>query len=142
MEFATKKKVLIVTIMLSIGVWILYLILPTDWCDTNTICRGVYGNDYLGVIIYGCIGFIATVLPFSLITFFLHENVFETWKKFAKWSIPIVLTLMFFITQDTGGSNFFSMDFTLFFLGIIYGLFFLISLAVIAVSALRNRKRS
>lgn len=39
-----------------------------------------------------------------------------------------------------GGGNFFSMDFTLFFLAIIYGLFFLISLAIIATAWWRSRK--
>lgn len=138
MDFLNKKNVLELTILLGIILWLVAQTLPIPWCKDNVVCSEIYYSDYLGVFVYSIIGFMIAVLPFSLLTLFLKEKVFDAWKKFAVWGVPLVLILTYLVTRDTGGSNFFSMDLSLYFLAIIYGLFFLGSLAVIIFTAFKK----
>lgn len=138
MKYITRKNVLIFTVALSSIVGLLFFLLPTDWCRNNFLCREIYTNEYLGFFIYLSIAFATATLPCTLLTLLLSERVFNTWKKFALIALPFVLVLTFYVLMGSGGSNFFTMDFTLFFLSLIYGPFFLISLIIIIVSALRK----
>lgn len=138
MKFLSKRLVLAASFLLSM-VFILLLFLGTDQCYNNDLCkpiRTILSNDF----------FVFTVifpifLLISLITYPLKQIVFETWKKFAVWAVPVVLILTYIITNDSGSGGFFSMDFSLYYLAIVYGLFFLTSLTIIGVSAFRSRNK-
>lgn len=132
----TKKNLFCLSLALTI-VFGLIIVLGTDACYSNPVCREVRRNvlnDYLSITMIFPI-----LLLISVITYRLKSTVFESWKKFAIWAVPLVLLLTFLITRDSGGSNFFTMDYSLYFLAILYGLFFLISLTIIAVSTIRSR---
>ena len=102
----------------------------SNWCQSHWSLIGNVGKITLWPSL---ILFITLIL-----SCFFKASVFESWKKFAVWAVPVILILTYFITRDTGGSNFFSMDFSVYFLAIVYGLFFLTSLVIIAISAFKK----
>lgn len=110
----------------------------SDYCRLNQQCVSFFVN-YDPWYWMNYIFITPLIIFFSLITIPFKVSVFEAWKKFAVWGVPIVLVLTYLTTRDTGGHNFFSMDFSLYFLVIIYGLFFLTSLVIIGVTAFKNR---
>lgn len=142
MKFITKRTLSIFIAALAFVTLTLYKILPTGWCKEDFICNSIYRSDYLGTIIYSSIGLIAATFPCLLILLFLRDEAFEAWKKFAVWTVPVVLLLTYFVTSDTGSGGFFAMDFSIYYLAIVYATFFLTSLIIIVISTLRSRNKS
>lgn len=137
MNFLSKTNFLIIGLF---GTFILILVTGvsfSDFCHLSQPCVSTFVR--LDIWYWANYIFIAPViLFFLLITNWMNYKIFEAWKKFAIFALPIILILTFLVTRDTGGSNFFSMDYSLYFLAIIYGLFFLGSLAVIIFTALKK----
>lgn len=137
MHYLSKRTIVLIGLLGSIILLSLFLISSSDLCRSNPECISAFVKynlwDWANYILITPI-----ILSLSLLTYILNPRVFESWKKFAVWAMPVILLLTYLVTRDTGGSNFFSMDFSLYFLAIIYGLFFLISLVIITVSALRK----
>lgn len=137
MKYLTKKKVLLFSILFLLIPLVAIIIQETcdykseGWCRENWTLLGDIGKTTLWPSIL--------LISLTLITFIFQNSIFEAWKKFAIWGIPVLLVLTYLVTRDTGGHNFFSMDFSLYSLAILYGLFFLISLAIIAITAFKNR---
>jgi hypothetical protein len=89
---------------------------------------GAFGG---GINLFGeILLIIISLLPISLFTLFLKEEVFQTWWRFARWSVPV---LMFFtyVLNGSGGGGFgiSSSDFILVWL--LYIIFFITSFAII-----------
>lgn len=136
MKWLTKKLFISFILVWSTIVSVLVVLTKLDLCERGSNCNlVVHAIEPLGLFLFVPIAF----LPIAIIFVFLKEVNYVSWKKFAIWAVPIVLILTYLVTRDTGGSNFFTMDFSLYFLAIIYGLFFFISLLVIGTSAWRNR---
>lgn len=80
------------------------------------------------------------LLLFSLITYFLHEEVFRAWLRFAYWWVPLSIVLIFLAAGSSGGGygmpNIFDQEFVAITLS---GLFALISLILIIVKSLLLR---
>lgn len=138
MHFLTKTHFILIGLL---GTFILVLITIlsfSDLCRSNQNCISIFVN--LNIWYWAnYILFTPMILLFTLITSWMRLSVFGAWKRFAVWAIPVLLVLTYFVTRDTGGNNFFTMDFSLYFLAIIYGLFFLSSLIVIGIAAFRNK---
>lgn len=136
MRFFTKRVFLATSVFLTLFFVFIFL-LGTKYCYNDLTCRQLrktFSEDFL---IFTAL--FPILLIISIITHFLSTSVFEAWKKFAVWAIPVLLVLTYLVTRDTGGSNFFTMDFSLYFLAIIYGLFFLSSLIVIGIATTKSK---
>jgi hypothetical protein len=80
----------------------------------------------------------------SFITFLLSSAVFDRWKKFASRAVPMVSLLTLIILKNTIGSGNGPLNYgeplvVLFFI-LLYGWFFMHSLTLIIVTAVRERR--
>ncbi len=141
MKWLTKRKLLIVTLAWTVLLGVFIVIARSDACYHNSVCWSFVGAaDMLGMILF----FPTLLLMFSIIIYPLHPLVFNRWKKFALWSVPVVVIFTLLLASiDTGGG--------LFDLGagemlvtcvliLLYGWFFIHSLALIIATARRESK--
>src|SRR3989338_9979434 len=95
----TKKKVLIISASYPIFFGVIFLL--SQVCQFGTWCS-VSENSALGLIIFILFPLLPVFL-FSLITYKLHQEVFDHWMKFALWATPLLMVLTFLI--NGGGNN-------------------------------------
>lgn len=138
MNGLTKNVVLSVGLFGTITLVVMSILAFTSSCRSTDACLSFfiaydpwYWANYIFITPF--------LLILSLVTYWLNQRVFEAWKKFVIFALPVVLILTWYSTRDIGEGGFFSLDFTLFFLGIIYGLFFLISIIIILIAWAHNR---
>lgn len=142
-----KKKIFLIVI-LSIAGFILAYILANP-IEFN-ICKEKYtwGKDYIGCLDTEYDGWAAGLFAFSVLCFifsilliFFREKIFNTWFRFSLFYVPIGILVIGTASQDGGGSwgiafpspgEIFSV--------LIPGLFFLISLIIIARGWWKTRK--
>lgn len=141
MKFFTKKSVLLLSLLGTTILVLTTFLSLSDFCRSSQPCISVFVKyniwDWANYILITPI-----LLLFSFLTYRLNDVVFEAWKNFIIWALPIVFILTYFATHDSGGGSFFTMDFSIYFLAILYGLFFLTSITIIGVSAFRSRNKS
>lgn len=138
MNLLTKKAFLISSLVLT-GVFLAVIFLGSNHCYENIQCREIRERilrDYLFFTIL-----FPTFLTFSIITYPLSLHVFNTWKKFALFSVPLVLVLTYLTIKGGGREGFFSLDFTPYYLFTIYGIFFLVSIIIILIAVFRERHK-
>ena len=122
-----------------------------QWYLFNSICPGSDLNSLLcntniydpaynisSILVLVSLVFAVLLVPF-IFTLFFSSNVFESWKKFAVWAIPVTLVLSVILMIGGEGNSYFSFGFGPFILAVLYGAYFVISLVVIGVAALRKR---
>jgi len=133
-----KRNVLIGSFVASLILFVLFFVAGSQFCYQSAFCTSFFIRFHPFVI--ADFLFIAPViLIFSVFTYFLREEIFRSWVLFAKWWVPlsIVLTL---ITPETTGSSFVP------FFGrghvalAMSGLFFIISLLIIAWKYVATRR--
>jgi hypothetical protein len=101
MKSLTKKITLAFSILLSV-VLVLLVTAQNSFCYDASWCRA-YWDDINNFGLYLFIAPIA-ILPFSLLTFWMKEEVFQKWFKFSLWYVPILVIAMFvFPTSVSGG---------------------------------------
>ena len=111
-----------------------------DYCYKNIWCDRIHNVDSL-------FGFILFVFPvifiLSGVTYKMRDEVFNTWKKFSFWYIPLFIILSFVIQNQSHGGGFsgvvsgwFDAMILFFFLF----LYFLISLIIIIKKSLFFKK--
>ncbi len=128
-----RKKIGILLILSSIIFVVGYLIF---YLDTKEICC-YRSADKIGQPLG--IGGLSLSIIF-LILLFTKEAVFNSWKKFGIWYIPLAAILIFLAPSSSGGSFGYSMGFdreavTMF----TSGLFLIISLLIIITKSWRLR---
>ncbi len=139
MKFLSKKKIFLLSL--------LFLVIPMGaviiqetcgrnddlWCRDNWSLIGNIGK----ITFWPSILFLIT----SLITYPLDSKVFESWKKFAFWATPLTVFLTYIAIVMGGRGSGFGPNISIvpFLILFTYGLFFFISLIIIAVSCWRNR---
>ncbi|MDP2655497.1 MAG: hypothetical protein Q8P17_03110 [bacterium] len=101
----SKKKVFWISLVGTIAAYILVNPLRFGFCrDTYTFGESVGCLDKLAPILGLVIGLFAIVLlAFSLITYFLREEVFRAWVRFAYWWIPVSIVLIYLAKDSSGG---------------------------------------
>jgi hypothetical protein len=139
MKSLTKKNVLILSLIGSIFAATVFLV-GTNFCYQNEICRGVRnmsGNENLIVTFVFPLMFI-----FSLITFWMKEEVFRSWFKFAGWSVPLVVITAIWLNTLPESGGFFNLDNAIILLAmIIMGVIFaIVSISNILFSWLKYYK--
>ena len=94
----TKKKVFWIS---SLYVIYFCLLLLVSWqCDVKW-CQ-IRDDDTFGLAIY-IFAPLAPVFLFSLVTYFLREEVFQVWMRFAKWWIPLSIFFVLIMPDGQGG---------------------------------------
>ena len=145
-KFLTKKNVL----LFFIGELVLAYVLG------NPITFGICVNTYTFANSIGCLDefsellstvLIYTSLPallFSLLTYRMRDEVFEHWMKFAKWAVPLLMILTYFMLNNTSGGGYIGLgqDFMALFFILLYGMFCIVSLWRIVRKYLELKKVS
>lgn len=140
MKFITKRRLLTASLVIGVGVYLFALLLGTDWCEGNLVCsKYFYWGTYTDSIVLTISGFVFATLPITLITYPFSDRIFEAWKRFAVYAVPMVLIGYYYIEESGIGRGW--LDFTIVYLMMLYGTFFLISLIIIAVAAWRGRSK-
>ncbi len=134
MKYLTRKNILIVSVVL-----IIYSLFSVGELG---FCRDILNNCYLSVnnISESIMLFIlAALFPFALVL--QKPTVFEAWKRFAVWTVPVtVLLIAYILWKDShAGGGFFGISFAPLYVGFIYFVYFVGSLVVIIKSWWKSR---
>ena len=69
------------------------------------------------------------LIPLSLITYKMKDEVFQAWWRFARWWVPVIIVVTFLLGNMSGGGTLgMDRDFTVFILGILYTILIVTSL--------------
>ncbi len=133
----TKKSVFIV------GLGTLIIIILVGLINGES-CRHVseYGHttDYCGIFAFSILPLLL-LIPFSAILYFFHDEVFRAWWNFARWFMPIIIVITFFLSNMGGGGTLgLNGDFAAFILIILYSIFIITSLVKIIRAYLKTRE--
>lgn len=82
------------------------------------------------------LGVFSLIFFFSLITYKMREEVFQTWWKFARWFVPVIMLITFLINSKTRGGGVvatMSGGFDILIIGIFYAIFIITSLVKIVM---------
>lgn len=125
----TKKHLLIIEAVSVVLISILVFIQNGDICYSQNWCRGLWeGMNVIGVILL----IIVSLLPFSLITYKMKEEVFRAWWNFARWFVPIIIVVTYLLNNaPTGNSLDAGQDAIFFILFILYAILIITSLTKI-----------
>jgi len=83
-----------------------------------------------------------SLIPFSIIFFFLHEDVFRAWWNFACWFVPVIMLVTFLLNSAHRGGGIagaMAGSFNAFVLIVLYAIFVITSLVKIARAYRKNR---
>lgn len=124
----TKKNVLIISSFLAVMLFVIEakmrsinLILCSD---SYYRCIDLVGNIWVAALI------IIPVVPFSIITYFLREEVFRAWLRFTYWWTPLSFIIVLF-SGDSHPGNTLGISGQAFFGILTWGLYIIISIAII-----------
>lgn len=134
LNYLTQRQFLYGTLLLIFISTLLNFYTPLNIsCDFNGHCQSEsFTQGYLGVILLIPFG----LLPVAILLYVLSERIFNSWKKFAFWAVPITAL---FISLMSKGNGYINQDAdTMSSFVIIYSLFCLASFITIAISAFRK----
>lgn len=120
------KKIILLVSGIGCGILLTFLFFVlNDTCGLNKIlCKDIY------TILVSFLFMFPVVFIFSLITYFLKDEVFKTWSKFTYIWIPISIILTL-ITPGGSGSFFVSLWDPQMTAIVMSGLYFIISLIIV-----------
>jgi len=120
-----KKIILIVSGIISVILGILIFVELNNLCNYS-ICRDIYNIFVLFSFIFPFVFF------FSFITYFLKDQIFQTWFKFSRIWVPISI-LLTIITPGGSASFFVSLWDKQMTAIVMSGLYIVISLMIIII---------
>ena len=85
-----------------------------------------------------------SLILLSLLTYWAKDQLFTAWFNFARWWVPVIIgvTLFFeYMGSSGGGWGMNGGAFDVFFIGIFYFIFILVSLVRITQAYLRTREK-
>lgn len=92
-----KKKKLVIGSLFGVAILIVFLIVSIEgWCNFNFLCQRPH-DDSVALILFP----IVPLFIFSLITFKMREEIWETWWKFARVWTPLSMLVILF-SPSTG----------------------------------------
>ena len=98
MNWFTKRKVLLYSILYIILFLFTYIFGKSNYCSLNCY------RSFELLIIYSLISI--PFFVFSIITYKLKESTFILWRNFTVWAIPISLVIISFVPTNTHGMDF------------------------------------
>ena len=130
-KFVTKKSVLITS---SLYVFFLVAIFlfgnkcyHNNWCYINL-------SDKLLVVAVIFLPLLPTFI-FSLITYFMRAEVYQSWWKLTRWWIPLSIFLVLLMPEDNGAFLPIDKDHVGFFMS---GLYAILSIAIIFMASVTS----
>lgn len=139
--YLTKKSTFFFSIVLS-----LFLLLTMEelgMCQRLAFIDGskclIPANDNFE---FTLLILVLAVTPLSLIVLPFCDHVFEAWKKFFIWGVPVVVVLTYLITtyeQSTSG-GFMNIEVAPMIVGFIYAIYLTVSLVIITIAWSRCRR--
>ncbi len=72
-----------------------------DSCYNTPWCQNYFINAFNTLVPYLILSL--PFIPLSFITFFMREEVFQTWVRFAAWCLPLAMFLTFITPDRSGG---------------------------------------
>ncbi len=87
-----------------------------------------------------CLALSLLVLPFSILTYKMQNEVFNFWLKFATGMIPIVIFSSYFVYHSVEGQDPYRGGGIIFLLSIIYAIYFFLSLGIIFYKYFKLKK--
>jgi hypothetical protein len=99
----TKKNILLMSGVLSV------IALSLNYIGTDVLCSW-FGGDTACMRQWA--SFIMNFLPifplffFSLLTYKMREEIYQSWFRFARWWTPLSMFLILIMPSDTGGGGF------------------------------------
>jgi len=139
MRWLTKKHVSVFFSLLVLGVVVIWNFNINNVCSVNG-ALSISCSEVFGVVLYTLIALALSFIP-SLLTLPLAPSIFKAWKSFAVWAVPAMLAITALLILGGEGNAYFSFGFGPFILMILYGLYFLVSLVIIIIAAVKARKR-
>ena len=133
----TKKSVLIGSVTGVVFFILGMLFLMNDACsvDAWVRCRNV---DELVNTLLTLLMFAIPIFLFSLLTYFLKEEIFRIWLRFTYWWVPLSFVMVIFSSDHSGGLLGIS-DQEIF--GILtWGLYIIISLIIVVWKYVATRR--
>lgn len=132
----TKKKVFWISL---VGVAVFFIAgyaIPLLCGEYSYICQDRLETFFPSLLLF------FPVFLFSLITYFVREEVFRAWLRFAYWWIPLSLVMIYLAAGNSGGGfgmpNILDQEFVAL---IFSGLFALISLILISIKSFLLRRK-
>ena len=143
MKFLTKRSVILSTLTLSLLVAWIFVVPIIGTCSSDLVCTvlvDILGYDFPEILL-----FIPFLILFpALVSLPMNNFVFENWKKFSIWAVPILIILSYLIIrrEESMGGGFMSVEIGPIIIGILYAIYSLVSLLIIGVTWYRNREKS
>jgi hypothetical protein len=106
----TKKNVLVISMLTTA------LLLVWQYAmSTFGLCRvgGIYNfscYDISNFIQFSFFPASAFVFIFSLVIFWMKEEVFKAWYKVASWFVPVIILTTIYLNATSSTGGFFNMD--------------------------------
>lgn len=136
----TKKNVFIAGIIGIVALIFLAYIQSGDICYSKFWCNNLWESiNLLGEILFIFI----PVFLFSLITYKMQDEVFQSWWRFARWFVPIIIIVTYFLNtshQQSGFGGVAQGAFYFAILFVLYAIFIITSLIKIILSYRRTKK--
>ncbi len=116
MNWFTKKNLILIGFIASVLFFISYFIHSSDFCYWKANCSLM--SEILSLYLLPFL----SVFTFSLITYWLKDSIFISWRNFSVCAVFISLIIISFLPTDTHGLDFIPITkgTTIFFLTILY----------------------
>ncbi len=135
----SKKVVLIISGIGLILFVLSILFLTNNMCSTDVWvqCRQIDESiDLISTLLL----FTIPMFLFSLVTYFLREEVFRTWIRFTLWWVPLSFVIILF-SSSRQSANIVGLSDQAIFGTLAFGLYVLISLIIIAWKYSATRRK-
>lgn len=101
MEHKKNSRYLVLSSLLGVSGGLLLMYSPLwDWCESVVYCETSFLDEVLAQPLFL---FSLSVLICSGILFFLREEIFRSWTRFAKWYLLVSAGVLLFGSFDGGG---------------------------------------
>jgi len=99
------KKTLFFTSIIGIFLaLVIFFFGRSEFCYNSLSCQNLFDNVIIKVFLFFCFFVFLPLFPFSLLTYRLHDSVFRAWWNFARWFVPIIILITFWLeANDHGG---------------------------------------
>ncbi len=133
------KKIRFISILSlsGLGTGLILLYSPVwGWCEKSTFCDTSFLDEGIGQPL---ILFSLSISLLSIILYFLREEVFRSWARFAKWYLSASVVLLVLGSNQHGGYISGGLNDRESMTWFLAGLFFVISLFLIATKSWKLR---
>lgn len=130
-----KRNILLVSaayVVFFIGIFLTSELCNAVWCRIND-------DDPLGSLFFTLLPLLP-VFFLSLVTYFMREEVFRAWWRFARWWVLVIIVITLLLNNASGGGTLgMERDFTIFILTILYSILIITSLTKIVRTYLKTK---